>query len=118
MLSRGGGTECSPVELTPRRACLLNRLVDVAERMHAERDVNFVIRIAAEAARDIFGARQAVTSVVTDPRHPRPVHAVAPAKDRPYGQSPSEADGPEFPTGPDGVSGHVRLSGAGLAAPI
>src|SRR4051812_13157130 len=101
---------------TRRRAGLFQGLIGVAERIHAERDVDAVLRVATEGARDLLGARRAATSVVLDSKHPRPIHLVANRDGPPQEWTSPDADGPAFSAALAEADGPIRPTEAGLGA--
>jgi signal transduction histidine kinase/ActR/RegA family two-component response regulator len=112
----GGETECLSEEVTPRRARLLQKLVDIATRINSAHDVNSVIRAVTEEARDLIGARQAATSVVLDPKHPRPTHVVANREGDPRGWTSPDAEASGFSAALKETNKPIRLTRAGLDA--
>ncbi len=79
-------------EATRRRAEQLQRLAEIATRINAARDLNSVIGVVTEDARNLIGARQAATSMVLSPQHPHPVNAISTASDRSYRPASPEID--------------------------
>ena len=81
-------------------------------------DVHSVIRVVTNGARDLIGVRQAVTSVVIDPKHPRLIHVAAGTERYPHGWASSEADGSELSAAIVETNKPIRLTGAGLDADL
>ncbi|WP_422927884.1 PAS domain S-box protein [Singulisphaera sp. PoT] len=80
-------------EATRLRAFQLQKLAEVANQINSAHDVNSVLRVVTEEARQLVGAHQAATSMVLDPLYPQPVNVVS-ASARP-GQdvTPPDIDG-------------------------
>ncbi len=68
---------------TARRSEQLQKLAEISGRINSARDVNSVIGIVTEEARNLFGAKQAATSIVLDPSQPQPLNVVAVARNSP-----------------------------------
>ena len=62
---------------TRRRAFQLQKLAEVATRVNSALDVNSVIGVVTEEARNIIGAEKAATSMVLSPEYPHPISVIS-----------------------------------------
>ena len=69
---------------TRRRALQLQKLAEVATRVNSAHDVNSVVGVVTEEARNIIGAEKAATSMVLNPTYPQPINVIS----TPTGQPP------------------------------
>ena len=59
------------------RAKQLRRLSDISARINAAHDVESVVRVVTEEARNLIGARQSATSIAVSPLHPEPLSVIS-----------------------------------------
>jgi PAS domain S-box-containing protein len=100
---------------TRRRAEQLERLADIATRINLARDVNSVIGVVTEEARNLIGARQSATSMVLHPLHAQPRSVVSTGLDRTGPRTASNVGGAEFYEAAQGAKRPVRLTQRELA---
>ncbi len=97
-------------QATRRRAGQLQRLAEIATRINRANDVNSVIGVVTEEARNLIGSRQSAMSVVLTPRHSRPLNVISTAPDRPYQRALSEIDAAELHGAIKAASEPIRLT--------
>ncbi len=82
-------------EATRRRAGQLQRLAEIATRINAAHDVNSVVGVVTEEARNLIGAQQAATSMVLTPHHPQLINLISTAASQPSDPASTNVDGLE-----------------------
>ncbi len=71
-------------EAKEQRARQLQLLAEIATRINSAHDVNSVLGVVTEEARNLIGARKAATSMVLDPNHPQPINVISTPASRPF----------------------------------
>ncbi len=103
-------------EATRGRARKLQHLARIANRINTAHDVNSVIGVVTEEARNLIGAGQAATIMVLNPDHPQPINVVAgPGPDAP-GPASLDGDGLRFFEVASRSNGPIRLTRDGIEA--
>ncbi len=97
-------------EATRKRAEQLQRLAEIATRMNGAHDVDAVIDLVTEEARNLIGARQSATTMVQTPHQPHPLNVISTASNRPHQRESSEFDRQELHEVVKAATQPVRLT--------
>ena len=76
-----------------RRAAQLQKLADIANRINSAHDVDSVIGVVTEEARNLIGAHQGAISMVLDPHFPQPINVTSVSPKHAAGSIPPDIDG-------------------------
>ena len=85
-------------EAKEQRARRLQHLAEIATRINSAHDVNSVLGVVTEEARNLIGARQAATSMVLDPSYPQPLNVISTPASRPFIPASTHFDAPSSTT--------------------
>ena len=103
-------------EATRRRTLQLQKLTDIANRINSAHDVNSVVGVVTEEARNLIGTHQAATSMVLNPHFPQPHNVVSVSGKRPYEFLPPDIDGLETYEALNATNKPIRLTQSELDA--